>query len=122
MPYAFGRDDTTRTRDRTEDFAVAVVIFCRELRREPGARDIADRSVTRNIDLVKLSGGLPGTLAPGIHLQTCDCAKRTIGWFRIIVRAGLASGDAVEALKREASEIVAILGASGAAENRGDRR
>jgi len=51
-------------------------------------------------------------------------ADESVGWFRTIIKTGLASGDGVEALKREASEVVAILAASRrtAEANRGDKR
>jgi len=115
-------------RDRTEDFAVAVVIFCRDLRREPGARDIADQL---SDSATSTSSNYRAACRARSHREfisklaiAVEEADESVGWFRTIIKAGLASGDGVEALKREASEIVAILAASRrtAEANRGDKR
>ena len=103
-------------RDRTLQFGVAIVKLCRDVRRNPNARNIADqlsdsatsiganyrvasRARTRREFVSKLC----------IALEEAD---ETVGWLELLIRSGLATGDVVDDLLNEAKELVLILSAS----------
>jgi four helix bundle protein len=114
-------------KERLTALAIDVVKFCRELRALPEARSIASQ----------LSDS--GTAISSNYRAACRARSRrefisrlavaveeddeTVGWFKIIRGADLASGEEVTRLAIEAQEILAILGASRrTAEHRDEER
>jgi four helix bundle protein len=103
-------------KDRITNWAVDVVDFCRRVRDQPGARDLADqlsssatstaanyraacRARSRREFLAKLS----------IALEEAD---ESVGWIVILVRARFSQKQSVAPVLREGQQIVAILAAS----------
>jgi four helix bundle protein len=103
-------------RDRTTNFGVDVVRFCRELRRKPEARNIADQlsdaatSISANYRSAcraRTKREFVSKLAIAV-----EEADETVGWLEIVVRSGCATVDEVTVLLREANELLSILAAS----------
>jgi four helix bundle protein len=103
-------------KERTTWFAVEVVKFCVQLRKQPEARHIADQ----------LSDSATATAANyrsacrarshrefvsklGIALEEAD---ESVGWLDIIIRAELTPDQKPASLIGEANQILAILAAS----------
>lgn len=103
-------------KDRTTEFAVNVVKFCRELRRLPEARQIADQLVD---SATSTASNYRAACRARSHREfiskiavAVEEADESVGWFEIITRAGLATGADAGTLRGEAEEILAILAAS----------
>jgi len=103
-------------RDRLTTFAVDCVTLCADLRGRPEARQIADR-------LSASATSAAATYRAAIRARSrrefvsklavaVDEADESVGWLEIIVRSGLASADRTVALRREASEVLALLASS----------
>ena len=103
-------------RDRTDRFSVAMINFCKSLPVDPFTRRIAlqlhdaatsvasnyhaaCRAQTRAMFVAKLS----------ISLEEAD---ECVGWLHKLAATHQASGPTLDALRQEASELVAILSAS----------
>ena len=103
-------------KERTTAFAVDVVKFCVQLRKQPEARHIADQlsdSATstaanyRSACRARTHREFVSKL--GIALEEAD---ESVGWLEIIIRAKLVADQAPSSLIDEAHQIVAILAAS----------
>ncbi len=103
-------------KERLTDFAVAVVKFCRVLRQKPEARSIAGQlsdsatavaSNYRSACRARSRREFISRLAVAV-----EEADESVGWFKIIMKAELASGAEVAALYQESQEVLAILSAS----------
>jgi four helix bundle protein len=104
-------------RERLMAFAVGCVTLCVDLRRRPEARQIADElsasatSTAANYRAACRARSRREFLSRiGLAIEDADAA---VGWLEIIVRSGLADANRTVALRREASEVLAILAASG---------
>jgi four helix bundle protein len=103
-------------KERLTTYAVDCVTFGVELRKKPEARQIAE----------ELSASATSTAAHyraacrarsrrdfrsriGLAIEAADAC---VGWLEIIVRSRLADADRTVALRREASEVLAILAAA----------
>ena len=114
-------------KERTTALAVEVVKFCRTLRRQPEARQIADQlsdsatataSNYRAACRARSKKEFISKLAVAV-----EEADESVGWLDIILRADLTSADEPKALMREAREVLAILAASRrTAEGRNDQK
>jgi len=103
-------------RERTTAFAVQVVKFCRELRRLPEARHIADQLTD---SATSTASNYRAACRARSHREfiskiavSVEEADESVGWFEVIIRAELATGEIATALHREANELLAILAAS----------
>jgi four helix bundle protein len=104
-------------RERLTAFAVECVTLCVDLRRRPEARQIVDqlsRSATSTAASYRAACRARSRreFLSRIGLAIED-ADEAVGWLEILVRSGLADADRTVALRREASEVLAILAASG---------
>jgi four helix bundle protein len=97
-------------------FGSDVVTFCRSLRRDPDARDLANQlsaSATsvganyRAASRARTKREFVSKLC--IALEEAD---ETVGWLELLIRSDTAGGLGVEALLKEAKELVLILAAS----------
>jgi four helix bundle protein len=104
-------------RERLTALAVECVTLCVDLRRRPEARQIADqlsasatsaaanyRAATRARSRREFASKLA---------LAAEEADESVGWLEIIVRSRLVDTDRTVALRREASEVLAFLAASG---------
>jgi four helix bundle protein len=103
-------------RDRTMAFGAEAVRFCRELRKNPNARDLANQlsasstSVTANYRAACRARSKREFVSKlGIALEEAD---ETVGWLELLVRSETVKGEAVDVLLKEAKELVLILSAS----------
>src|SRR5215831_7794647 len=103
-------------KERTTAFAVEVVKFCRELRRFPEARHIADQLTD---SATSTASNYRAACRARSHREfiskiavAVEEADESVGWFEVIIRAGLATGEIPTSLHREAGELLAILAAS----------
>jgi four helix bundle protein len=105
-----------KLKERLTAYAVECVTFCVELRKKPEARQIADQlsasstSTAANYRSACRARSYREFVSKiGIALEEAD---ESVGWLEIIVRSGLADAERAVALRREASEVLAILAAS----------
>jgi four helix bundle protein len=103
-------------KERLTAHAVDCVTFCVELRKKPEARQIADQlsasttsTATNYRSACRARSHREFVSKIGTALEEAD---ESVGWLEIIVRSGLADTDRAVALRREASEVLAILAAS----------
>jgi len=103
-------------KERLTDFAVAVVKFCRVLRQAPEARSIAGQlsdsatAVASNYRAACRARSRREFISRlAVSVEEAD---ESVGWFQVILKAGLASGGEVTELFQESQEILAILAAS----------
>ena len=103
-------------RKRLTDFAVQIVRLCRDLRRKPEARNIADQlsdSATavaanyRSATRARSKREFISKLAVAV-----EEADETVGWLQLIIQAEIATGRQVDDAIKEARELLAILSAS----------
>jgi four helix bundle protein len=101
---------------RLIDFAAETVKFCSLLRQRPGAIDIANQlsssvtSVAANYRSACRARSRKEFISK-LAVATEE-ADETVGWLELLVKSRLASGTEVEALAKEADEVLRILGAS----------
>jgi four helix bundle protein len=104
-------------RERLTAFAVECVTLCVDLRPRPEARQMADQlsasatSAAANYRAASRAGSRRAFISR--LAAAVEGADESVGWLEIIVRSGLADADRTVALRREASELLAILAASG---------
>jgi four helix bundle protein len=103
-------------RERLTAFAVECVTLCVDLRKRPEARQIADQlsasatSAAANYRAASRARSRREFVSKlAVAVEESD---ESIGWLEIIVRSRLADTDRTVALRREASEVLAILAAS----------
>jgi four helix bundle protein len=103
-------------KERLTTFAIDVVRFCRELRALPEARSIASQlsdsgtAISSNYRAAcRARSRREFTSRLAVAVEEAD---ETVGWFKIIRGADLASSDEVTRLAVESQEILAILAAS----------
>ena len=103
-------------KERTTAFAVGVVKFCRQLRERPEARstaaqlsDSAQSTASNYRAACRARSHREFTSKISVAVEEAD---ETVGWLEIVRRAELATDEATGGLRREASEILAILAAS----------
>jgi four helix bundle protein len=103
-------------RDRTDRFSVDIIKFCRSLPADALTKRLlcqlqdAGTSVASNYHAACRAQSRAQFVAKlSIALEEAD---ECVGWLHKLEATGLASGDPVAALQREASELVAILSAS----------
>ncbi len=103
-------------RDRTDRFAVEVVIFCRELpnnalsRRLGGQLQDAGTSVAANYHAACRARSRAEFVAKlSIAVEEAD---ESVLWLNTIQKSGVASGDKLIWLQQEAAELLSILAAS----------
>jgi four helix bundle protein len=103
-------------RERTQNFAVAVFMFCRTLPATDEARDIARQlrrsssSVAANCRALRRSTSDKMFVArAAIVVEEVDEAGF---WLDFLVLTGIATGGSVQTLVKESDEIVAIFAAS----------
>ena len=103
-------------RKRLTDFAVRIVRLCRDLRKKPEARNIADQlsdSATaiaanyRSATRARSRREFISKLAVAV-----EEADETVGWLSLVIQADLMTGWPVEDAIKEARELLAILSAS----------
>jgi four helix bundle protein len=103
-------------KERLTTYAVDCVTFCVELRQRPEARQIADElsaSATSTAANYRSACRARSRREFASRIGTAlEEADESVGWLEIIVRSGLADAARAVALRREASEVVAILAAS----------
>jgi four helix bundle protein len=104
----------TDLRERVFEFACAVVVFCRELSKEPGV----NRQIAWQLAAAATSVGSNLEEAKAAYSRRDFAAKNAISlkeirealyWLRIIQRCKLADADSAERLLLEASELTAML-------------
>jgi len=101
-------------RERVFEFVCGVVLFCRELSKEPGTvRQIAWQlaaaatSVGSNLEEAKAAYSRRDFAAKNaISLKEM---RETLYWLRLILKCRLAAPDAVQPLLTEANELTAML-------------
>lgn len=103
-------------RERLTAFAVECVTLCVDLRKRPEARQIADQlsasatSAAANYRAASRARSRREFVSKlAVAVEESD---ESVGWLEIIVRSRLADADRTVALRREASEGLAILAAS----------
>jgi four helix bundle protein len=101
-------------RERVFQFACAVVVFCRELSREPGV----DRQIAWQLAAAATSIGSNPEEAKAAYPRRDFAAKNAISlkearealyWLRVIEGCKLAPTGRIEPLLREAGELTAML-------------
>jgi four helix bundle protein len=101
-------------RERVFDFVCAVVVFCRELSREPGV----DRQIAWQLAASATSVGSNLEEAKAAYSRRDFAAKNAISlkeiretlyWLRVIQRCRLSPADRVGPLLAEANELTAML-------------
>ncbi|MCU1385862.1 MAG: hypothetical protein JWL71_4559 [Acidobacteria bacterium] len=101
-------------RERVFEFACAVVIFCRELAKEPGV----DRQIAWQLAAAATSVGSNLEEAKAAYSRRDFAAKNAIAlkevrealyWLRLIERCRLAPSECVQPLLVEAGELTAML-------------
>jgi four helix bundle protein len=111
-------------RARTTAFGSAAVRFCRDLRRLPEARNIADQTSAsataisanyRSASRARTRREFISKLAIAV-----EEAEETVGWLEIAIGSGCSTGAEVQELLREANELLAILAASRRTAQRND--
>ena len=103
-------------RARTDRFSVAIINFCRTLPDDPFTRRVAlqlhdaGTSVASNYHAACRAQSRAMFVAKlSIALEEAD---ECVGWLHKIAVTNMASGPALDALRQEAAELVAILSAS----------
>ncbi len=103
-------------KERTTAFAVEVIKFCRQLRERPEARstaaqlsDSAQSTASNYRAACRARSHREFISKISVAVEEAD---ETVGWLEIVRRAELAPTNAADVLRREASEILAILAAS----------
>jgi four helix bundle protein len=103
-------------KERLTTYAVDCVTFCVELREKPEARQMADQL---SASATSTAANYRSACRARSHREfvskigtALEEADESVGWLEIIVRSGLADSDRTVALRREASEVLAILAAS----------
>jgi four helix bundle protein len=104
----------TDLRDRVFEFVCAIVLFCRELSKEPGV----DRQIAWQLAAAATSVGSNLEEAKAAYSRRDFAAKNAISlkeirealyWLRVIQRCQLAPAGKVDPLLAEASELTAML-------------
>jgi four helix bundle protein len=122
--------DSIRTRagirqllDRTMEFAVATIKYCRELRSSPEGRNVAGQlvrsasSVAANYRAVRRARSRREFIAKlGLVVEECDEAHF---WFELLHRLELGDRATRAALAKEADELTALLVVTRARARRG---
>jgi four helix bundle protein len=110
-------------RDRTQALGVSAIKLCRELRRNPDARGLADplrasaTSVSANYRVACHARSKREFISKlCIALEEAD---ETVGWLELLVKSDTVTGPVVEDLLKEAREIARILAASRRTAERG---
>ena len=100
-------------RDRTQPLGVSTIRFCRELRRNPEARELADQlrssatSVGANYRVACHARSKREFISKlCIALEEAD---ETVGWLELLLKSGTVTGVAIEGLLKEAREIARII-------------
>ena len=111
-------------RERTTAFAVDVVSFTRELRRTPGAQNIAEQlsdaatAVASNYRCASRARSRREFVSKlAIAVEEAD---ETVGWLEIVARTRITDRPEANPLLREARELLAILAASRRTAERND--
>ncbi len=104
-------------KERLTTYAVDCVTFCVELREKPEARQMADQLSASATSTAANYRSACRARSHREFVSKIGTALRRGGRIRrlgleIIVRSGLADSDRTVALRREASEVLAILAAS----------
>jgi four helix bundle protein len=103
-------------KERTFNFAVAIVRLCAELSERPGvSRNLSYQllnsatSIGANVEEAQAGQSRADFVSKyGIALKE---ARETIYWLRLLEASGQLSGEKVQTLRREAEEISRIIGA-----------
>jgi four helix bundle protein len=103
-------------RDRTDRFAVDVVVFCRRLPNDTSSRRLAGQlqdagtSVAANYHAACRARSRAEFVAKlSIAVEEAD---ESVLWLDTMQKSGVASGDDLAALQQEAAELLSILSAS----------
>jgi four helix bundle protein len=103
-------------KERLTTYAVDCVTVCVELRRKPEAQQIADQL---SASATSTAANYRSACRARSHREfvskigtALEEADESVGWLEIIVRSRLTDADRAVALRREASEVLAMLAAS----------
>lgn len=101
-------------RERMFDFVCAVVLFCRELSKDPGvvrqiAWQLADAVTSAGSNLEEAKAAYSRRDFASKNSISLKEMRETLYWLRVIRRCGLADPETLRPLIKEADELTAML-------------
>ena len=104
----------TDLRKRMFDFVCAVVLFCRDLSKEPGvvrhiAWQLADAATSAGSNLEEAKAAYSRRDFAAKNAISLKEMREALYWLRVVVRCGLAPAEPVQPLLAEANELTAML-------------
>jgi four helix bundle protein len=104
----------TDLRERVFEFACAIVLFCRDLSKEPGtvrqiAWQLADAATSSGANLEEAKAAYSRRDFAAKNAISLKEMREALYWLRVIIRCNLVGPNVVRPLMLEADELTAML-------------